>query len=128
MGLFLRGSLGKDAIEIVGFRVEFEWTLGDELWQEFVFSLDLFWIERPKTTHDFYGDRLGHGLFLSTSNFWTEKFDFSTISHFLEWILMEYIGMKPSLDFRLQIYSIHSIRIRSRNKDILEKPKPTNLQ
>ena len=73
MGLFLRGSLGKDAIEVVGFRVEFEWTLGDELWQEFVFSLDLFWIERPKTTHDFYGDRLGHGLFLSTSNFWNEK-------------------------------------------------------
>ena len=38
-------------------------------------------------------------------------------------ILMEHIEMKKSLDSKLQIYSICSIRIRSRNWDIFEKPQ-----
>ena len=39
---------------------------------------------------------------------------FSNISHFLERILMEHIDMKNSLDSMLQLYSIYSIRTRSR--------------
>ena len=39
---------------------------------------------------------------------------FSTISHFLERILIEHIEMKNNLDYKLQIYSVCSIRIRSR--------------
>ena len=38
----------------------------------------------------------------------------STISRFLVRILMEHIDIKNSLDSKLQIYSICSIRIRSR--------------
>ena len=47
---------------------------------------------------------------------------FLTISHFLEQILMEHIGMKNHLDSKLQIDSIFSIGIRSRNRDIVKKP------
>ena len=35
--------------------------------------------------------------------------------------------MKDSLDSKLQIYSICSIRIRSRNWDIVEKPRMHNF-
>ena len=44
------------------------------------------------------------------------------ISNFLERIPMEDIDMKNSLNSKLQVYSICSIRIRSRKKDIFEKP------
>ena len=42
------------------------------------------------------------------------------ISQFLEQIRMEHIGLTCSLDSELQIESICSFRIRSRNRDILE--------
>ena len=45
---------------------------------------------------------------------------FLTISQILERILMEHIDMKNSLDSKLQIYSICSIRIRSRKLDIIK--------
>ena len=48
---------------------------------------------------------------------------FSTISHFLERILMEHIDLKKSLDSKLQIYSICFTRIRSRSWDVVEKPR-----
>ena len=35
---------------------------------------------------------------------------------------MEHVGMKNSLDSKLQIYLIYSIGIRSRNWDIFKKP------
>ena len=47
---------------------------------------------------------------------------FLEISLFLEGILMEHKDKKSSLDFKLQIGCICSIRIRSRNRDIIEKP------
>ena len=43
------------------------------------------------------------------------------ISRFIEVILIEHIDTKGSLDSKLQIDYICSIRIRSRNKDIVEK-------
>ena len=46
--------------------------------------------------------------------YWLEICSFSKISHFLERILMEHIDMKNSLDSKLQVYSMCSIRIRSR--------------
>ena len=42
----------------------------------------------------------------------------SKISHFLDGILIEHIDTKSSVDSKLQIYSICSIRIRSRKRDI----------
>ena len=45
-----------------------------------------------------------------------------TISRFLKRILLEYIDMKSSLDSELQICYICSIRIVSKNRDIIEKP------
>ena len=51
-----------------------------------------------------------------------EGWCFSMISRFLEGILTEYKDMKCSLDSKLQIGYICSIRIRSRNWDIVEKP------
>ena len=48
------------------------------------------------------------------------KFSFLKISHFLERIRMEHIGMKNSSDFELQIYSLCSIEIRSRKREIFE--------
>ena len=49
-------------------------------------------------------------------------FGISKILHFLERILMEHIDMKNSLDSKLQFNTTCSIRIRSRNWDIVEKP------
>ena len=49
-------------------------------------------------------------------------YGFLKISHFLEGILMELIDTDYSLDSKLQICSICFIRIRSRKKDIFEKP------
>ena len=46
---------------------------------------------------------------------------FPKISHFLEQILIEHIGMINSLGAKLQIYSLSSIRVRSRKYDISEK-------
>ena len=46
---------------------------------------------------------------------------FSKITLFLELFLMEHISIKNSLDSKLQIYSICSIRKRSRNRAIVEK-------
>ena len=43
-----------------------------------------------------------------------ELLGFSKISHFLGRVLIEHIDMKNSLDSKLQIYSICSIRTRSR--------------
>ena len=51
---------------------------------------------------------------------------FSTISQFLERILMEIIGTKNSLDFKLYIECVCSIRIRSRKRDIFGKPQQLN--
>ena len=42
--------------------------------------------------------------------------------NFLELILMEHIGMKNRSGYKLQVYSICSIKIGSRNQDIVEKP------
>ena len=42
-----------------------------------------------------------------------EKVNFSKVSHFLERTLMEHTDMKNTLDSKLQVYSIRSIRIRS---------------
>ena len=50
----------------------------------------------------------------------------SKISHFLDGILIEHIDTKSSVDSKLQIYSICSIRTRSRKQDILEKPQQLN--
>ena len=47
---------------------------------------------------------------------------FSAISRFLERILMEHIESKNSVESKLQINSICSIRIQSRNQDIVKKP------
>ena len=47
---------------------------------------------------------------------------FSTISWFLEGILMQHVDMKLSLDSKLQIDFICSIGIRSRNRVIVAKP------
>ena len=44
--------------------------------------------------------------------------DFSRISRLLERFRMEHIGIKVNLDFKLQINSLCSIRIRSRKLDI----------
>ena len=51
-------------------------------------------------------------------------FTYSTISRFLDWILMEHIDMKCSLDSKLQIYSICSIIISFRNPDIFGNINP----
>ena len=51
----------------------------------------------------------------------TKLHRFSMISRFLEGILMEHIDMKSTLDSKLQIDYICSIRIRTRNQDIVEK-------
>ena len=48
-------------------------------------------------------------------------FSFLKISQFLERILMEHKDIKNSLDSKLQVYSICSIRINSRKWDIFEK-------
>ena len=45
------------------------------------------------------------------------------ILRFLEGIIVEHIDMKSSLDSKLQIGYIRSIRICSRNEDIVEKPR-----
>ena len=45
------------------------------------------------------------------------------ISQFLERILMEHKDINYSLDSKLQIVSICSIRIRSRKLDMVEKPE-----
>ena len=47
---------------------------------------------------------------------------FSTISRCIERILMEHIELICSLESRLTFFSTCSIRIRSRNEDIVEKP------
>ena len=44
-----------------------------------------------------------------------QGFPFLKISHFLERIQIEHIGMKNNLDSKLQIYSTCSIRIRLEN-------------
>ena len=44
-----------------------------------------------------------------------------TLSYFLEQIRMEHMRMKSSLDSKLQIDPICSIRIPSRNQDIIRK-------
>ena len=46
---------------------------------------------------------------------------FSKISYFLERVLVEYIVIKVYLDSKPQIYSPFSIKVRSRNRGILEK-------
>ena len=60
------------------------------------------------------------GLLLFDQN--TIGTGFSKIFRFLERILMDHIEMKNSLESMLQIDLICSIGIRSRNKDIFEKP------
>ena len=50
----------------------------------------------------------------------------SKISRLLERIIVEAIDIKNSLDCKLQIYFICSIRIRSRKRDIVEKPLQHN--
>ena len=52
---------------------------------------------------------------------------FLTISLFLEWILTEDIERICSCEFKLHFRFICSIRIRSRNRDIVEKPKSNIL-
>ena len=54
-------------------------------------------------------DRSGRDLIMGKGDRY-----FSKIFCFIERILTEYIDMKNSLDSQLQIYSICSIRIRSR--------------
>ena len=63
--------------------------------------------------------------------FWTRKTlyigvlncsGFSTISRLLETIRMEHIDKESSLDPKLQIGYICSVRIPSRNRDIIGKP------
>ena len=48
--------------------------------------------------------------------------DFWRISRALELIVLEHIDMENSLESKLQVYSICSIRLRSRKGDIAEKP------
>ena len=52
---------------------------------------------------------------------WWVHIGFLKISLFLERILTEHIDMKNSLDYKPQIYSICSIRVRSRKQDISSK-------
>ena len=54
--------------------------------------------------------------------YWLEICSFSKISHFLERILMEHIDMKNSLDSKLQIHPLCSIRIPFRKRVIFKKP------
>ena len=48
---------------------------------------------------------------------------FWKISRFLDQILLEYVESIVSINSKLYFYSICSIRIYSRNRDIFEKPR-----
>ena len=48
---------------------------------------------------------------------------FLTISQLLKRVLMEHIELMCSLNSKPQVYSICSIRVCSREKDIFEKPQ-----
>ena len=52
---------------------------------------------------------------------------FSKISHFLEFVLVEHIDMKNSLNSKLPIYFIYSFRTSSRKK-YLRKSAPAYFQ
>ena len=68
----------------------------------------------------------GHGCAYIGVRYFLDFFVFSAISQFLKRVLMECIDMKNSLDSKLQICSICSVRIRSRKWDIFEKPLKHN--
>ena len=64
---------------------------------------------------------MGPGCCLKLLNWGLLNFSFFELSLRLAKILTEHIETKNSLDSELQDDSIRSIRIRSRNRDIVEK-------
>ena len=67
-------------------------------------------------------DEHDKGTLYATGGLAIRSSGFSTISPFLEGILMEHIKLICSLESRLTFFSICSIRVPSRNRDIIEKP------
>ena len=86
-----------------------------------VYRIDLAGLSPKSTIHDLtrrFAPCLSQG---SPKTYWLELCSFSTITRFPERILMEHIDTKVSLESRLKISSIFSVRIRSKSLENLKK-------